>query len=268
MEAALARAEAMRVELASVENGAQRLAELEAQIADAGSRAVALAAELSRMRSEAARSFARDVRRELTALAMGRCRVEVAFLPPESAVVHAGVPLGPDGAERAQILLAPNPGEPPRPLARIASGGELSRVLLAVKRSLARVDPVGTYVFDEVDSGIGGGVAEAVGRLLSEVSQERQLLCVTHLPQVAAFADRHLRVHKRTQGGRTYASVVALQTEAERREEVARMLAGVTLTDSAREHAGSLLSAARAASGAAHGRRTSPVPSAARRASR
>jgi DNA repair protein RecN (Recombination protein N) len=246
LDAALARAEAMRAELASVEGSAERLERLEAEIAETGARAVELASELSRMRAEAALTFARDVRRELEALAMGRCQVEVAFLPPEGALVHSGVPLGADGAERAQILLAPNPGEPLRPLARIASGGELSRVLLAVKRALARTDPVATYVFDEVDSGIGGGVAEAVGRLLSEVSRERQVLCVTHLPQVAAFADRHLRVHKRVHGGRTCASVVALESEGERREEVARMLAGITLTDSALEHAGALMSAAHA----------------------
>jgi DNA repair protein RecN (Recombination protein N) len=258
----------MRAELASAVGSAERLERLEGEIAEAGARAVALASDLSRARAEAARAFARGVRRELEVLAMGRCRVEVAFLPPENPLAHAGVPLGPDGAERAQILLAPNPGEPARPLARIASGGELSRVLLAVKRSLARTDPVGTYVFDEVDSGIGGGVAEAVGRLLSEVSRERQVLCVTHLPQVAAFAGRHLRVHKRVQGGRTCASVVALESEAERREEVARMLAGVTLTDSALEHAGSLMSAARSPAVASHGRRASPTRTAARRASR
>ncbi len=266
VEAALARAGSMRAELASAEGGAERLRQLEGEIAESGARAVSLASELSRARTEAARAFARDVRGELEALAMGRCRVEVAFLPPEGGVVHAGVALGPDGAERVQILLAPNPGESPRPLARIASGGELSRVLLAVKRSLARVDPVATYVFDEVDSGIGGGVAEAVGRLLSEVARERQVLCVTHLPQVAAFADHHLRVHKGTLGGRTTAAVVALGSEAGRREEVARMLAGMTVTDSALEHAAALLSAARSNPAPARGRRTTRVRAAARRA--
>jgi DNA repair protein RecN (Recombination protein N) len=114
-----------------------------------------------------------------------------------------------------------------------------------VKRALARVDPVDTYVFDEVDAGIGGGVAEAVGRLLSEVARDRQVICVTHLPQVAAFAGRHLRVQKRVHGGRTVASVVALELEEERRAEVARMLAGATLTDSALDHAGALMAAAR-----------------------
>jgi DNA repair protein RecN (Recombination protein N) len=131
-----------------------------------------------------------------------------------------------------------------RPLARIASGGELSRIVLALKRALGRVDPVETYVFDEVDSGIGGGVAEAVGRLLSEVSRQRQVLCVTHLPQVAAFADRHFRVEKRVRGGRTLTTVLALETPEERRSEVARMLAGVTLTDSALQHAGALIACA------------------------
>ncbi len=111
-------------------------------------------------------------------------------------------------------------------------------------------------------------MAEVVGRLLSEVSRERQVICVTHLPQVAAFADRHLRVYKRVQGGRTCASVVALPSEKERREEVARMLAGVTLTETAMEHAGALLSAARSGSlqRGWRGRRTGPARSAARRA--
>jgi DNA repair protein RecN (Recombination protein N) len=268
LEAALARGEAMRAELASLEGDADRLERLETEIAESGARAVGLAADLTRMRAEAGRAFARDVARELEKLGMGRCRMEVAFLAPENALVHSGVPLGPDGAECARILLAANPGEPPRPLARIASGGELSRVLLAVKRALARTDPVATYVFDEVDSGIGGGVAEVVGRLLSEVSHERQVLCVTHLPQVAAFADRHLWVHKRVQGGRTCASVVALESEEERREELARMLAGVKLTDSAMAHAGELMSAARPSPRSPHGRRMSPARSAVRRAAR
>ncbi len=175
---------------------------------------------------------------------MGRCRMEVAFTAPEGSIDVEGRALGPCGAERAEILIAPNAGEPPRPLAKIASGGELSRVLLAMKRAFSRVDPVATYVFDEVDAGIGGAVAEAMGRVLTEVSRGRQVLCVTHLPQVAAFADRHYRVDKRVAGGRTSTEVVALESEEERRREVARMLAGVTVTTSALEHAASLIAAA------------------------
>ncbi len=246
LEAALARAGTMRAELAALSGGEERLLALDGEIEEAGALALALAGELTRARSEAARLLAGEVREELERLAMGRCRVELSFLPPESPIVQGGVALGPDGAERAQILLGPNPGEPARPLARIASGGELSRVLLAVKRALARVDPVETYVFDEVDAGIGGGVAEAVGRLLSHVSAERQVICVTHLPQVAAFADRHLSVWKSVEGGRTSTGVTPLESPAERTAEVARMLAGVELTSSALEHAGALIRAARA----------------------
>ncbi len=241
---ALARTESMRAELAEVEGGDSKSRELEGEVARWGARAVALARELSAARVRAAQAFARAVGMELVALAMARCRVEVAFLPPEQSVVHAGVALGACGSERAQILLAPNPGEPARPLARIASGGELSRVLLAAKRALAGTDRCGSYVFDEVDSGLGGAVAEAVGRLLQEVARDRQVVCVTHLPQVASHADRHLKVEKRVENGRTVASVRPLGAE-EREGEVARMLAGAKVTGVARDHARELIDSAR-----------------------
>src|SRR6266568_2667144 len=268
LEAALARAEEMRAELRQVSGDDAELSRLEGAVAEARREARGLAAELGLCRTDAARAFAREVQRELAALAMARCRIEVAFLRPEGRVDDPEPALGPDGAERARILIAANPGEPPRPLARSASGGELSRVLLALKRALARTDPVDTYVFDEADAGVGGAVADAVGRLLSEVSRERQVICVTHLPQVAAFADRHLRVEKRLTGGRTATVVVPLAAASERQGEVARMLAGATLTPSALAHAGALLAAARAAStrpGPACGRRARPERSVARR---
>jgi DNA repair protein RecN (Recombination protein N) len=206
---------------------------------------VRLAAELSRARAEAARRFALAVQRELEGLAMGRCQLEVALLPPEGGVAFGGARLTAAGAEGAEILIAPNPGEPARPLARIASGGELSRFLLAVKRVLARRDPVRTLVFDEVDAGIGGAVAESMGRVLADVSRGRQVLCITHLPQVAAFADRHHRVEKAISGGRTHTAVTLLPGEEDRRKEVARMMAGLTVTSSALEHAAALIAAAR-----------------------
>ncbi|HVI95514.1 MAG TPA: DNA repair protein RecN, partial [Anaeromyxobacter sp.] len=177
----------------------------------------------------------------------------------------AGRVLGESGAERAEIRIAPNPGEAPRPLTRIASGGELSRVLLSVKRTLARRDPVATYVFDEVDAGIGGAVAEAMGRVLADVSRGRQVICVTHLPQVAAFADRHYRVEKRVAAGRTHTAVLGLDDADARRREVARMMAGATITDSALEHAAALIAAARDTEPAERGRRTVPARAAARR---
>ena len=268
LEAALARAEEMRAELRQVSGDDAELARLEGAIVEARRDAGGLAAELGLRRREAAKAFAREVQRELGALAMGRCRIEVAFHRPEGESDDGEPALGPDGAERARILLAANPGEPSRPLARVASGGELSRVLLALKRTLARADPVDTYVFDEADAGIGGAVADAVGRLLAEVSRERQVICVTHLPQVAAFADRHLLVEKRLAGGRTATAVVSLAAPAERQGELARMLAGATLTPSALAHAGALLAAARVTPDRptpASGRRARPVRTAARR---
>jgi DNA repair protein RecN (Recombination protein N) len=245
LEAAVARRAEMRDELSRLAGGGDRLRELAGGIQACGEAALALAAALSTARAEAARAFADAVRRELSALAMSRCRLEVALGPPEEGIDVSGRRLGPSGAERAEIVIAPNPGEPPRPLGRIASGGELSRLLLAVKRTLARRGPEATHVFDEVDAGIGGAVAEAMGRVLAEVARDGQVLCVTHLPQIAAFADRHHRVEKRVAGGRTHGTVSLLESEEERRGEVARLLAGSTVTGSALEHAGALIAEAR-----------------------
>jgi DNA repair protein RecN (Recombination protein N) len=272
LENALARRDAMREELGRISGGGERLAELEKEIQARGVEALQLAGELTVLRADAARRLAEAVQRELAGLAMGRCRLEVAFLAPDGGVEVGERKLGASGAERAEILIAPNPGEPPRPLARIASGGELSRLLLAVKRVLARRDPVATYVFDEVDAGIGGAVAESMGRVLSDVSRGRQVVCITHLPQVAAFADRHHRVEKTVSGGRTHTAVSLLEGEEARRREVARMMAGLTVTPSALEHAAALIAAARlpparAPAGAARadeGRRSAPGRSAAR----
>ena len=263
LDGAIARRAEMREELSRLRGGGERLGQLAGELAARGKDAAKLARELTRAREKGARGFAGVVRGELDGLAMGRCRLEVALLPPESGVPVDGVVLGPDGAERAEILIAPNPGESPRPLAKIASGGELSRILLAVKRTLARKDPVATYVFDEVDAGIGGAVAEAMGRVLAEVARGRQVICVTHLPQVAAFAERHHRVEKRIAGGRTHAGVVLLEDEEDRRREVARMMAGATITEAALEHAGALIRAARTPS-PEQGRRNAAARSAAR----
>jgi len=265
LEAAIARRAEMREELSRLRGGGERLAGLAGALAERGAEAARLARALTAAREKAARGFAAAVRGELEGLAMGRCRLEVALLPPEAGVPLDGVVLGPSGAERAELLIAPNPGESPRPLAKIASGGELSRILLAVKRTLARKDPVATYVFDEVDAGIGGAVAEAMGRVLAEVARGRQVVCVTHLPQVAAFADRHHRVEKRISAGRTHAGVVLLEDDAERVREVARMMAGATITEAALEHAAALIAAARAPA-PEQGRRAAPARAAARRA--
>lgn len=181
-------------------------------------------------RCRAAVELARRVGAELEALALGRSAFSVA--------VDAGEP-GPEGADEVRFLLAPNPGEPALPLARIASGGELSRVLLALKNAL-RDAGVATLVFDEVDAGIGGAVADAVGERLDALAPACQVLCITHLPQIAGRAARHLRVEKLAEGGRTVIRVRTLGPE-DRVEELARMLGGRRVTPTTREHARELL---------------------------
>jgi DNA repair protein RecN (Recombination protein N) len=145
------------------------------------------------------------------------------------------------GFERVEFLFSPNPGEIPRPLAKIASGGELSRLMLAIKQVLPEGD-VPTLVFDEVDTGIGGATSEMVGRKLKNVAARQQVLCITHLPQVAVFADQQLRVEKLVEGGRTSTRILELD-QNERTREIARMLAGSTVTDSAMKHATEMLAA-------------------------
>ena len=245
LAAVLVRRDQMKADLSSVERHAERLAELEAECAARGAGAFALATELSRRRSQAAAEFAKDVEAELTRLAMGKTTFEVRVEPAtqlEGAgpTLADGRALTPRGIDACELLISPNVGEDLKPLARIASGGELSRVMLAVKRALAKTDPVPTYVFDEVDSGIGGAVAEVVGRLLKEVSRERQVLCITHLPQIAACADHHYTVEKRVRQGRATSRVEPLDPAA-RTREIARMLAGVQVTQAAVRNAEEML---------------------------
>ncbi|MHB8416427.1 MAG: DNA repair protein RecN [Myxococcales bacterium] len=228
----LARRAAMAQELSGVLGHAGRLAELSAEEETARAEATALATALSGLRREAAARLSSAVQRQLGKLGMGKSRLELRL---------EAAPLGPRGADEAELYFSANPGEAPRPLARIASGGELSRVMLAFKRAGAATDPVDIYVFDEVDSGIGGPTAQVVGRMLKEVARERQVICITHLPQIAAFADRHLAVRKVVQRGRTLSEVRALDEGAERCQEVARMLGGEELTPIALQHARELL---------------------------
>jgi DNA repair protein RecN (Recombination protein N) len=145
------------------------------------------------------------------------------------------------GLERAEFLFSPNPGEAVKPLSKIASGGELSRLMLALKQVHPESD-VPTLIFDEVDTGIGGATSALVGEKLKRVSRGQQVLCITHLPQVAAFADHHCRVEKRVEGGRTVTVIASLSGE-QRVAEMARMLGGVSITDTTLEHARELIAA-------------------------
>jgi len=194
----------------------------------------AAATALADRRQGAVERLAPRVERELRALGMERAVFRVAL---ERAPLEA---IGARGLDRVEFRLSTNPGEELRPLARVASGGELSRTMLALKAVLARADRVPTMVFDEVDAGIGGRVASVVAQKLAATAEGRQVLCVTHLAPIAAAAQHHVRVTKSVRGGRTRVSAEPLAGEA-RVEEIARMLGGETVTDTARGHARELL---------------------------
>jgi DNA repair protein RecN (Recombination protein N) len=231
----LAFAERCRAELRDLGSPEERERALQAERKQAGDRYRALAMDLARRRRAAAREMEKAVQGELAQLAMEKTQFRVAFTP-EDARPEDPAAWSERGIETAEFLLSPNPGEALRPLARIASGGELSRILLALNAA-GRLDVAGkTIVFDEVDAGIGGRVAEVVGRKLRLLAERHQVLCVTHLPQIASLADQHHVVTKRVEKGRTLTDVRSLQGP-ERVEEVARMLGGEVVTETARRHA-------------------------------
>lgn len=226
-----------RSELGPAGSADEREKALGEERATVAQRYFARASELSRKRRAAARDLQKRVEAELGQLAMERTRFRVQFepdLPPADATDSSS--WGAHGIEGAEFLLSPNPGEDLRPLARIASGGEMSRILLALNAASGLEAQDKTLVFDEVDTGIGGRVAEVVGRKLRTIAERHQVLCVTHLPQIASLAESHLAVSKRIDKNRTIAEVRALDEEAHV-EEVARMLGGETITETARRHA-------------------------------
>jgi DNA repair protein RecN (Recombination protein N) len=206
-----------------------------------------LAATITAERTVAAARFGEAVRAELTALAMPHARVVVSISqrpdPTGLSIGDRTVAFGPTGVDEVEILFAAHVGAEPRPVDKGASGGELSRLMLAIEVVFAGADPVPTFVFDEVDAGVGGAAAVEVGRRLSRLAQTAQVLVVTHLPQVAAFADRHLRVVKSDDGRVTSSGVVALDPEG-RIRELSRMLAGLEGSATAKAHAVELLAAA------------------------
>ncbi len=211
------------------------------------------ALSLRRGRRRASKELERRVVAELAAVQMAAARVQVRIAPTvaDASLEHherapsddVGTRLDMSGADRVEFLFSANEGEPPASLAKVASGGELSRLLLAFKTVLAGGASVGTSVFDEVDAGVSGAAAEAVGVRLSRASAGRQVICVTHLPQIAALADHHFRLEKVVEDGRTV-SRVRLLSRAERVEELARMVGGTEVSKSARAHARALLTAA------------------------
>src|SRR5882672_9697463 len=229
------RAEAAR-ELERLERHEELMADQDRVLGELSGELAAAAAALSDRRRAAATKLAGQVQKALRGLGMERAEFEVALerLPEP----------GPRGVDRAELRLSTNPGEEVKPLARVASGGELSRTMLALKSVLARADRMPILIFDEVDAGIGGRVASVVAQTLAAASDGRQVLCVTHLAPIAAVADEHLHVTKSVRAGRTRVAVAPLDADA-RVEEVARMLGGASTTAAARQHARDLLGARR-----------------------
>ncbi|MFF4171608.1 DNA repair protein RecN [Streptomyces sp. NPDC001744] len=247
--AVLAWAEESAARLGELDDDGGRIEELTAERDRLRDELSALAQRLTDARTEAADRFAAAVTAELASLAMPHARVSFDIRQTEDPEgVEVGgrrVAYGPTGADEVELLLAPHPGAPPRPIAKGASGGELSRVMLAVEVVFAGVDPVPTYLFDEVDAGVGGKAAVEIGRRLARLARTAQVVVVTHLPQVAAFADRQLLVEKTHDGSVTRSGVTVLEGE-ERIRELSRMLAGQEDSETARAHAEELLAAARA----------------------
>lgn len=227
----------------------ERITELTAERDGLRAELSLLAQGLTDARVEAATRFASAVTQELASLAMPHARVTIDIRQVEDPdgvdVDGRPVAYGPSGTDEVELLLAPHPGAQPRPIAKGASGGELSRVMLAVEVVFAGSDPVPTYLFDEVDAGVGGKAAVEVGRRLAKLAKSAQVVVVTHLPQVAAFADRQLLVEKTNDGSVTRSGVTVLEGE-DRIRELSRMLAGHEDSASARAHAEELLAAARA----------------------
>lgn len=228
-------------QLKSLQHHEEEIPALERTFEAARQTAWETAGVLGQERQKAAKQFKREMEKEVKSLGMPETVFEVRFFdlaekeddPP---YLVGGKKLTEQGSDQIEFYFSPNPGEPPKPLAKIASGGELSRLMLAMKSLVLSPGDIPTLLFDEVDAGVGGGVAEIVGKKLKQVAAAHQVICVTHLPQIAALADSHHVVRKEISRGRTSTKVNKLQ-EQERVEEIARMLGGVKITDRTIRHA-------------------------------
>ncbi|MDL2268415.1 DNA repair protein RecN [Desulfosarcina sp. OttesenSCG-928-G17] len=226
----------------------EEIAAAEARLREDQQQIATLALELSEKRKAVATDLAQAVEAELADLNMGGTLFSVDFSSVPGHMRHTGwltvdgFSLSATGLDQAVFMIAPNVGEPLKPLSAIASGGELSRVVLALKAILAKNDAVETIIFDEVDAGIGGATADRVGKKLKMLSENYQIICITHLPQIACFGDHHYRIRKTVTNGRT-ATLLEPLTQTQRIREIARMIGGETITDTAMDHARSLVEA-------------------------
>ena len=235
-----ARLASTQARLAAIEGEGADLLALDAPLLEAWAGVAASASALSIARRKAAKGFAKAVQSRLKSLGLGEARlsVEVETVPIGDDPAAGPAPEG--GGDRVEIVFAPNPGEEPRALRKIASGGELSRVMLAVKAAMAASHRVPTLVFDEIDAGVGGRLGSALGRALAELARHHQVICVTHLPQMASFAAHQWIIRKQTDRGRTRTTITPLG-EAERVDEIAAMLRGESAAEGTRQEALSML---------------------------
>ncbi len=246
LEAAGSQLETIEDELSKVENISHQIREIEAQLANLHDQLTRRVLDLSQKRAKTAKRLALKVVQELGSLKMPQTEFQpvvqrmAAEKKTSSCLTAQECAISETGIDRATFMIAPNPGEELKPLASIASGGELSRVVLALKAILAETDAVETIVFDEVDAGIGGGTAEVVGRKLSELARHHQVICITHLPQIAKFGEHHFSIAKHVSDGRTLTTIQPLNIE-DRTKEIARMLGGEEITQTTLDHARELL---------------------------
>jgi len=246
LDAVFLRLESMEQELLNLESLAEDISGAEKRLSILHNRLVELTTTLSQKRKKTAETLAESVEKELASLKMPQTKFQVFFrtVPAEISndpylTVEQNVAYE-TGIDQAVFLIAPNVGEPLKPLSNIVSGGELSRVVLALKAILAQTEAVETIVFDEVDAGIGGGVAEVVGKKLAALAKRHQIICITHLPQIAKFGDHHFIISKHVSDGRTKTSINCLSIP-ERINEIARMLGGEKITQATLDHAREML---------------------------
>ena len=238
--AMLQRKEELREQLSQLEEVDYREARLEKDLEELRKTYLLKAGELSCKRHEAAQRLAEVVEQTLAALDMPRARFAARFDERESAEAAPDSPFTPLGIDRVEFVLSANPGEELKPLARIASGGELSRILLALKGILSRQGDAETLIFDEVDAGIGGRTAELVGLQLKRLAEREQVICITHLPQIACYGDHHFKVAKQAGAKETLTDISLLSPE-DRVEELSRMLGGISISEKTRAHAREML---------------------------
>lgn len=238
LEKVLEYADQIEQELAAEENLDLRRDELTTQLSQTETQLKEACGLLTQRRKEASERMEEEINLELSQLNFKDARLSVSFAPlsqnPSRPVYSA------EGADQVEFLITTNRGERPKPLAKIASGGEISRIMLAFKRIIGDYDRIPTLIFDEIDSGISGVTASIVGRKLAEIAKNHQVICITHLPQIAAFGDHHFRIEKNTQSGETSTTVIALDHE-EKVREIARLLGGVNITETTLKSAEELL---------------------------